>query len=226
MRLAILTSGGKDSLFACYIMASQGFDIKYLLSVVPETKESYMFHRPSVALSRLQSEALGVELLTKGTKGEKEKELKDLKDLISSVKGEIEGVVAGAVASEYQRQRVDVICEDLGLRSFAPIWHKEPELLLREMTSANFEIIITSVTAQGLDESWLGRKIDEKCIEDLISLNKKYGIHVSGEGGEYETLVLDMPMFKRRLEVLKARKEWDGTSGTYIVEKARLSDKS
>jgi predicted ATP pyrophosphatase (TIGR00289 family) len=223
MRLAVLTSGGKDSFFAFYVMASQGFDIRYLLSVVPETKESYMFHRPTIGLLKLQSEATGIELLTKNTLGKKEKELKDLKDILSSVK--IEGAVAGAVASEYQKQRIDVICEDLGLKSFVPIWHKDPKLLLMEMIDANFEVVITSVNAEGLDESWLGRKIDEKCVHDLISLNEKYGLHVSGEGGEYETLVLDMPLFNKKLEILKAKKEWDGCSGAYIVEKARLVDK-
>ncbi|MEE8167474.1 MAG: diphthine--ammonia ligase [Candidatus Hydrothermarchaeales archaeon] len=224
MKLAALTSGGKDSLFAAYIMHSQGFKIKYLLTVLPERSDSYMFHHPSVRLTSYQARAMGIPRLTKGTEGEKEKELEDLKALISSVKGEIEGVVSGALFSKYQKQRVDAICEALNLRSFAPLWHKDPEMLLREMLDAGFEIIITAVAAMGLDENWLGRRIDERCIEDLKDLHKKYKIHICGEGGEFESLVLDMPLFKQRLEIVKARKEC-GISGTYAIEQVKLVNK-
>lgn len=217
MKLAALVSGGTDSLFAAYVMHSQGFEIRYLITLLPERADSYMFHHPNAHLTRYQAEAMGLPLLTKSTKGEEEKELQDLKEIISSVKGEIQGVVSGAVFSEYQKQRIDVICEELNLISFAPLWHKNPEMLLREMLESGFEIIITAVAARGLDESWLGRRIDEKCVEDLRELNKKYKIHMSGEGGEFETLVLDMPMFRKKLKILEARKEWSETSGTYVI---------
>jgi ABC transporter with metal-binding/Fe-S-binding domain ATP-binding protein len=225
MKLAALTSGGKDSLFAAYVMHSQGFEIRYLLTVIPERKDSYMFHHPNIRLTEYQASAMDIQLLTKVTKGEKEKELEDLKQLIASVKDEIEGVVSGALASEYQKQRIDAICEESNLKSFAPLWHKDPETVLGEMVEAGFEVIITAVAAGGLDESWLGRRIDRQCIEELKEVNKRYKIHISGEGGEFETLVLDMPMFKRKLEIIKARKEWDGTSGTYLIEEVKLIEK-
>lgn len=226
MKLAALVSGGKDSLFAAYIMHSQGFEIKYLVTILPEREDSYMFHHPNAHLTQHQAHAMGIPLLTKSTKGEEEKELRDLKEIIGSAKDEIEGVVSGALFSEYQKQRIDVVCEELRLVSFAPLWHKNPEMLLREMLEAGFEIIITAVAAQGLNESWLGRRIDEKCIEELKELNKKYKIHISGEGGEFETLVLDMPMFREKLKITKARKEWDGVRGTYVVENCNSTDKS
>ncbi|MFQ6136210.1 MAG: diphthine--ammonia ligase [Candidatus Hydrothermarchaeales archaeon] len=225
MKLAALTSGGKDSLFATHIMHSQGFEIRYLITLLPERIDSYMFHYPNVHLTKYQAKAMGIQLLTKTTKGEKEKELEDLKKIIGSVKDEIEGVVTGALFSEYQKQRVDIICERLNLKSFAPIWHKDPEMLLREMVDAGFEIIVTAVAAYGLDESWLGRGIDEECIQELKELNEKYKIHIGGEGGEFETLVLDMPMFKRRLEILKAEREWNKDSGVYRIDDVRLIDK-
>lgn len=225
MKLAALTSGGKDSLFAAYVMHSQGFEIKYILTVIPEQANSYMFHHPNVRLAEYQASAISIQLLTKTTEGKKERELEDLKELIASVKDEIEGIVSGALASEYQKQRIDTICGELNLKSFAPLWHKDPETVLREMLDAGFEVIITAVAAQGLDKSWLGRRIDKKCIEDLKEANKKYKIHISGEGGEFETLVLDMPLFKRKLEVIKARKEWDGARGTYLIEEVKLRDK-
>ncbi|MBI5253044.1 MAG: TIGR00289 family protein [Euryarchaeota archaeon] len=225
MKLAALVSGGKDSLFAAYVMHSQGFEVKYLVTMLPEREDSYMFHHPNVHLTQHQAQSIGIPLLTKSTKGEEEKELQDLKEIISSAKDEIGGVVSGAVFSEYQKQRIDVVCEELNLVSFAPLWHKNPEMLLREMLEAGFEIAITAVAAHGLNESWLGRRIDERCIEELKELNKKYKIHISGEGGEFETLVLDMPMFGKKMEILKARKKLDATSGIYTIEGVRLVDK-
>lgn len=222
MRLAALTSGGKDSLFAAYTMVSQGFEIKYLITLYPESPESYMFHHPNVRFVESQARAMGIQLLTKTTKGEKEGEIEDLKRVIGLVKDEIEGVVTGALSSEYQKQRIDVVCEELGLVSFAPLWHKDPEALLKEMLDAGFTVIITSVAAEGLREDWLGRRIDEGCIAELKELNRKYGVHIGGEGGEYETLVLDMPLFREKLEIVEACVEWDGTSGTYAVKDLKM----
>jgi diphthine-ammonia ligase len=225
MNLVALTSGGKDSLFAAYVMHAQGFEIKHIITIFPESQDSYMFHHPNVHLTGDMAKSMGIPFLKRTTGGEKERELIDLKDAIASVKGGIRGVVSGALSSEYQRQRIDVICEELGLVSFAPLWHKDPEMLLLEMLDAGFEMIITAVAADGLDEAWLGRKIDMECIEDLKGLHRRHGIHIGGEGGEFETLVLDMPLFKNKLEIKKARKEWDGTSGVYVVEDGGLVTK-
>jgi ABC transporter with metal-binding/Fe-S-binding domain ATP-binding protein len=219
MKLAALTSGGKDSLFAAYLMHSQGFEIRYLVTLQPISDESYMFHFPNLWLTGLQAAAMGVPILSRGTSGEKEEEVKDLEALLRSVGGEIEGVVTGAIASEYQKQRIDMVCEELGIPSFAPLWHKDPQILLRELLGAGFEVIITSVAAEGLDKSWLGRTLDEKAIDDLKVLGERHGLHLAGEGGEYETLVLSMPVFNRRFRVLRAHINWHHTHGVYEVRK-------
>lgn len=94
-----------------------------------------------------------------------------------------------------------------------------------DLLKAGFEIIIVAVAAYGLDEKWLGRRINEACIEELISLNEKYGINVAGEGGEYETFVIDCPLYKKRIEIEEAVKTWDGSRGSCEIKKARLIDK-
>ena len=218
MKLAALTSGGKDSLFAAYIMHSQGFEIRYLVTLHPASDESYMFHVPNLWITGLQALAMEAPILMRGTSGEKEREVEDLKAVLESVEGEIEGVVTGAVASEYQKQRVDMVCEDLGIPSFAPLWHKDPEMLLREIMDAGFKVIVTSVAAEGLDKSWLGRSINEDTLEALKTLGEKYGLHLAGEGGEYETLVLDMPLFKHSFAVTNAEAHWHTTYGVYEVK--------
>jgi predicted ATP pyrophosphatase (TIGR00289 family) len=149
--------------------------------------------------------------------------LVDLRQVLRGL--DVEGVVSGAIASNYQKNNIDKICEELGLVSLAPLWGREPVELIREMLRAGFEIIITSAAAQGLDENWLGRKLDEKALQDLIKLRERYGVNPSGEGGEYESLVLDAPFFKSRIEVAEAEKTWRGTSGHYLVKRARLVEK-
>ena len=226
MRLAALFSGGKDSTYALFL-ASKTHEIKYLVTIFPESKESWMFHHPCIELTSLQAKAMRIEQIIQKTKGEKEKELEDLKKALERIKNEIDGVVSGAIQSEYQKTRIDRICKELKLKSLAPLWHRDAEQLLKEEIEEGFEIIMTGVFAEGLDESWLGRKIDLKTVEELKELKKKYGINLAGEGGEFETLVLDCPLFEKKIEILEAEKIWDGetNSGYLIVKSARLISK-
>jgi ABC transporter with metal-binding/Fe-S-binding domain ATP-binding protein len=211
MKLAALLSGGKDSLYAAFLMNQQGYDIEYIINIISENPDSYMFHVPNAHLVRYQAKAMSIKLIEKKTRGEKEKELADLEDAIRKVRYRVSGIVSGAVASNYQKSRIDAVCKNFSLQSFVPLWKRDPEELLRSMLKDDFEIIITAVAAQGLGEEWLGRRIDEKCIEDLIKLNKKYKISINGEGGEYETLVLDCPMFNKKIEIL------DGAADTLAI---------
>ncbi len=227
MRLAVLLSGGKDSTYSAYLMKKEGHEIKYVIALVSENPESYMFHVPNVHLVKDIAQLMNVPFLQKATKGEKEKELEDLKAALSEIKGEIDGVVTGAVASRYQKFRVDKICEDLGLQSLAPLWQREPEEVAKEMVRSGFEIIITSVSAPPMDRSWLGRRYDDYCIRDLVKLNRMHGIHVLGEGGEFESLVLDCPLFSRKIVVAESEKVWDSKthSGYMKISRIKLAEK-
>jgi len=220
MKVALLFSGGKDSAYALWTASSFGWEIKVLLTMLPASDSSYMFHRPNVEWTPLQAEALDIPIIMQKSSGEKTPELDDLKSLIQSI--EVDGVVTGAIGSEYQKEKVDMICEELGLRSFSPLWHKDGEMLLKDIVNAGFEVIITSVSAEGFDESWLGRKIDEECIRELLKLRDRYGISVVGEGGEMETFVLYSPMFKKRLKILKSERRWDGVRGVFEIKDAKL----
>jgi predicted ATP pyrophosphatase (TIGR00289 family) len=225
MKLATLFSGGKDSTFALYKAMEERHEIKYLVTIFPERQDSWMFHYPCLELTKLQAESLGIKQIVGKTKGEKEKELDCLKDILSKLK-DIDGVVSGALASNYQKQRVDKICEELGLKSIAPLWQRDQEEILKEETSI-FDVIITAVAADGFDASWLGRKIDGKTIEDLKKLKEKFGINIAAEGGEFETFVLDAPVFKKKIEIKSFEKKWDNkTNSGYIeVKSARLVKK-
>ncbi len=227
MKLASLISGGKDSMYSAYLCKKSGHSIEFLLGMVSENKESYMFHTHNIHLLETISEITMIPLIMGKTKGVKEEELKDLRDLLAKVKDKVDGITTGAIASNYQKQRVDNICAELGLQSVAPFWGREPADVLKEMLANGFEIIIVAVAAPPLDASWLGRRIDSKVVDDLVELNKKYGIHIAGEGGEYDSLVVSCPMYNgKRIFVEEAEKVWDEKtkSGTLNIKNIRLVD--
>jgi diphthine-ammonia ligase len=222
MRVAALFSGGKDSVFAVYITQQYGWDVTHLVSLLPKKPDSWMFHSLNIHYTDLLAKALDIPLVKRATAAEKEAELDDLTQVLQGL--EIDGVISGAIASEYQRTRIEKICDELGIKSFSPLWHKNQELLLRDQVKAGFHIIIVGVFAEGFDETWLGRTIDEKTIDALVSLQKKHGINIAGEGGEYETLVLSGPLFSKRLVIDESEKEWNRDSGVFQVKKAHLED--
>jgi len=198
MKVAALFSGGKDSAYAVHYAQQQGYDVTCLLSVVSKNKESYMYHTLNIERVPEQARAMGLKLYQLETEGVKEEEVGDLMVMLEYLKEEegIKGVVSGALASEYQKTRVERVCHELGLASISPLWHVEPEAYMRMLIAAGFDARIAGVFADGLDKSWVGKKIDEVTLQKL----KKLRIHLAGEGGEYETTVLDGPGFKERLE--------------------------
>ncbi|MBI5803214.1 diphthine--ammonia ligase [Candidatus Pacearchaeota archaeon] len=203
MKLGVLFSGGKDSTFAAYLVKKNGYKIACLISIVSENKESFMFHTPSISKTSVQSEAMRIPLIVQETKGEKETELMDLKKAIEKAKKEfhIEGIVTGAIESVYQASRVQKICDELNLECFNPLWLRNQFELLQNLIKNKFEVIITGVFAYPLDKTWLGKKIDKKFIEEIKKLNEKYKINPAGEGGEFESFVLNCPLFKKKLKV-------------------------
>ncbi len=223
MKVAALISGGKDSALALHRAMKRGYDVKYLVTMIPHREDSWMFHYPNVHLTDLFAKACGIPLIKAETSGVKERELEDLKRTLIDL--DIDGIVSGAVRSTYQKSRIDRICAEIGLKSIAPLWGEDQKALMEELIFKDFNVIFTGVCAYGLDRSWLGRRLDRQALNDLIELNKRYGISLIGEGGEYETLVLDAPYFNWRIKILRHRIVWKGDSGYLIVDEARLEKK-
>jgi ABC transporter with metal-binding/Fe-S-binding domain ATP-binding protein len=219
MRLASLFSGGKDSTYASHLASREG-ELVTLVTVKPRREDSWMFHTVNLHLVPLLAEAHGLGLVTVESSGEKEKELEDLKQALGAL--DIDGIVTGAIASSYQKKRVDVICGELGLDNVSPLWGRFSPELLDEVIEVGMEVVVTAVAAMGLDERWLGRVLDRDAAGELKELSMRHGFDVCGEGGEMETLVVDAPWFGKRLKIARARKEWDGVRGSYVVEEARL----
>ena len=223
MRVAVLATGGKDSALALYRVLKMGYEVKCLACMIPMKEDSWMFHYPNIRLMDLFAEAVGIPLVKAKTLAVKEREVEDLKQLIVGL--DVDGIVSGAIASTYQKSRIEKMCEQLRLKCLAPLCHENPLNILKEIVDLKFDVIVTGVYAYGFSEEWLGRKIDDIAIEALIELNRHYGISLVGEGGEYETLVLDAPFFKKRIKILEAEKIWKNQSGYFLIAKAKLESK-
>jgi diphthine-ammonia ligase len=230
-----LFSGGKDSSWALYRALERGLRVERLVTVHPDG-DSYMYHVPATELAGLAAESIGVELVEirpddfgadsaadAGAQGDAELEPLEaaLQELDADLPDGVAGITAGAVESEYQASRIEAMADRLGADLFAPLWGHDPEAAAEAMLDAGFEIRIVQVAAEGFDESWLGRRLDADALADLRALNEAYGVHVLGEGGEFETLVTDGPHMDRPIE-LEYATEWDGIRGSIVVEDARL----
>lgn len=226
MNVAILFSGGKDSTMALYNALKSNEDVKYLLSMKSRNDESYMFHVPNIHITDLLSEALDIPIISVETDGVKEEELQDLKAAFEKLKSlDVEAIYTGALYSVYQKSRIEKLADEVGLKVISPYWHVNELDYMRKIVSLGFKIIICGVAAWGLDESWLGRIIDDEVIDELVKINEKYQVNIAFEGGEAETLAVDGPIFKKRIKILKDKKEWHLDSGVYIIEDAVLEDK-
>jgi diphthine-ammonia ligase len=229
LRLAVLYSSGKDSNYALWIMQKQNYDVKCLVTIKSRNKNSYMYHTPNIELAELQAKALNMPIIIEETEGQKEKELEELEKALSRAKNEykVEGAVTGALYSNYQRERIERICDKLGLKIFSPLWHINQETELREIIRNRFKVIMTSIAAEGLDKSWLGKELGEKDVDRLAQLGKKIGLNVAGEGGEYESLVLDGPNFSSEIMIEKSRIiEENKNTANLVIEITRLKEKA
>jgi len=230
-----LFSGGKDSSWALYRAIEEGHPVERLVTVHPEG-DSFMYHVPATTLAGLAAESIGIPLVDVSPPafgdrdGESSAERGDRElEPLEAVLGEladgwdgIGGVTAGAVASSYQTDRIEGMCERLGAELFAPLWERDPRELIDAMLDAGFEITIVAVAARGLDESWLGRTIDAGAVAELERLNDEYGVHILGEGGEFETLVTDGPHMDRPIR-LEYEPFFDGVRGAVEITDAWLA---
>jgi len=202
MSWAALTSGGKDSILSCQKAIDSGKDVQYLVTARPENRDSYMFHSANLDVVPVIAQVANMQYVEITTEGNKEEELVDLESGLALL--DVEGVIAGAVASEYQAGRVKAITDRLGLELFIPLWHMDTELLLREVALLmDARIIVTA--AEGLDASFLGARIDDALIQRLKRVAATRRINLAGEGGEYESITLNAPFYSRPITYSSAQ---------------------
>ena len=225
MKLCALFSGGKDSTFAVYQAGLDGHDVVCLMTIFPRSEESHLLHYPNISSTALQAKAMGIpQIIATTDSDESQTETWKLQKMLEEAKEKfgIEGIVHGGIHSDYQRKIFETVCKKLNLKTISPLWHIDQLEYLHKLIESKFRFIITSVSAEGLDDSWLGKEITLQDINRLNQLSSKYGFNVSFEGGEAETFVIGCPIFSGTIKIVKSKTVWDGYRGRFEITEAVL----
>ena len=178
-----------------------------------------MFQIPGTHLVQHQATLAGVPWLSGDTPGVHDEEVNDLEAALSTL--DIDGIVSGAIRSDYQKSRLERMSERLGIRSWTPLWHQDSLEHMRGLVDHGFEVMLSSVSCEGLDASWIGRVLNEEHLRELVALSLQFRFNVDGEGGEYETLVIGGPHLPGRLNVTGAVR-WEGSRGMLEFDEVTL----
>jgi len=193
-------SGGKDSCFACYLALGEGYKISHLVNFISQEFKRVSFHGTESRLIQLQSQSLGIPLLQRETTWNGYEQ--EFREAVRSLLTEgIKGMVFGDIYLQEHKEWVERVCGDLGIEAVEPLWDKSSEEVFTDFIDAGFEAIIVSAKAELIDEEWIGRRVDRNFMEYLKAKN----IDLCGENGEYHTLVVNGPLFKRRIEVTESK---------------------
>ncbi|KAM9708154.1 diphthine--ammonia ligase [Menidia menidia] len=217
MKVVALISGGKDSCYNMMQCVAAGHRIVALANLRPahtDELDSYMYQTVGHQAIDLYADAMDLPLYRRTiqgssldisrnyrkTEGDEVEDLYQLLHLVKEKEG-VDAVSVGAILSDYQRVRVENVCLRLGLQPLAYLWRRDQESLLSEMISCDLHAILIKVAAFGLDpEKHLGKSLAD-VGPYLKQLSQKYGVHICGEGGEYETFTLDCPLFKKKIVI-------------------------
>jgi ABC transporter with metal-binding/Fe-S-binding domain ATP-binding protein len=228
LKLAALYSGGKDSNYSIFEMKRLGHDVVCLISILPEISDSLLFHYPNIRLTGALAQAIGLPIREFHSGDAKlETEISILENAISLVKDEfgIDGIVHGGISSNFQKRNFEKVCRDMQLSVYSPLWNLEPSIYLHNLIDENFEITIVSVSALGLGREWLGITLNHDYVDKLEFLSTKYGFNLNFEGGEGETLVVDCPIYKKKLRIREGIVKWFGDNGIFEISEYELIDK-
>ena len=193
-------SGGKDSCFACYRAICKGYDISCLVNFISKEYKRVSFHGTEDRLIQLQAEALGISLLQKETTGNGYEQ--EFKEAVRSLIPEgIKGMIFGDIYLQEHKDWVERVCGELGIEAVEPLWGEEPERILLDFIDAGFQAIIVSAKADLFGKEWIGRKIDR----DFFKYVKENSVDICGENGEYHTLVVNGPVFKKKIRITESK---------------------
>ena len=219
MRVAVLSSGGKDSAAAWWWAQCKGWDVEFLVTVRIAGDDSMMFQVPGTEIVQYQAELAGIQWVPVSSSGD-ENEMNDLARELKKL--DVDALVSGALRSDYQKSRIETMCDRLGIISYTPLWHQSPLEHVKGLVDNGFGVMLTSVACEGLNASWIGKILDKESLNDLIQLAKLHRFNVDGEGGEYETLVVFGPHFNGTIDIV-GNIQWTGRRGILDIESITTS---
>ncbi|MEM3451454.1 MAG: diphthine--ammonia ligase [Nitrososphaerales archaeon] len=220
-RALVISSGGKDSILALHKAWMQGVKIVGIVTMLPENPYSMLYHAHNVKHVKSIAESIGINWYgfkaeEKDEKGSLERALKELK---------VDLLISGCIASKYQKDILNNVAESVNMKHFTPLWNMKAYDVLKEIIFMKMDVMIVSVAAYGLDKKWLGKHLTQKNVNELLRLSEKYHFNPIGEGGDYDSFVLDAPLYKKRLVPLKVAKKWEKDSGALEIQELIMMDK-
>ncbi|HEX9099027.1 MAG TPA: diphthine--ammonia ligase [Candidatus Dormibacteraeota bacterium] len=193
-RYALMWSGGKDSALALDRAGRRGLEVTRLLSFYDSTTRRVRFHATRVEMLEAQGQAVGIDLHAIPTTWD-EMEGRLRQELASLHEDGFAGVVFGDIHLADVRAWYEERVTSAGLEHVEPIWGEPPELLLDEFIASGGRAVITCVDLAKLDESWLGRIVDERFASEIAAT----GADPCGENGEYHSFAFAGPVFRQPL---------------------------
>ena len=227
MKVGILFSGGKDSTFAIDYAKEQGYDIEYLLSVKPTRTDCFLFHFATVEHTPKLAESLGIKhILTTCSVADPEQEAKIVHDIVVK-QPKVDAILLGGTGlQETQLGSVRKVLAPYGIKVYATHTGKPHDQVMLEMLNKGYRFMITQVASDGLGQDFLGHELTKKNINEFFERSKKYGFHSGGEGGYFDTLALDGPIFKFAIDIQQSHKVMeDQFSGHLVADKVALVEK-
>jgi diphthine-ammonia ligase len=221
--VAIAWTGGKDSSLALHEAEASGCRINSLVTFAP-TNARFLAH--PLTFMRLQAQALSLPHRVIEVEAPYER---SYENAILSLKKEhgIDALVTGDI-DEVVGQSPDWML-DRGVRCgvdvLRPLWQRDRFELLYRFISLRFRAIFSCVKMPWFTEEWLGTGLSHSSIERLRDLSKRTELDVCGERGEYHTMVLDGPLFRKRVEIVSYSKHADNSTMYLSFENLRLTEK-
>lgn len=198
-------SGGKDCSLALYRAKVGGMDVRYLANTVTEDKQLSCSHDISAAVIHRQSEALGIPIVQLPTTGDTYEA--EFVKMLKSFKAEgIDGGVFGDIDFNPHREWIENVCRKADITPYLPLWEEDQRKLLEEFIEAGFVAVVITIKAEFFGKETLGQVVDRNFISQLDEMRKTKDITPCGEAGEYHTLVIDGPVFQKRLEITESEK--------------------
>lgn len=216
MEVAVLYSGGKDSTYAIKKCVDEGWKIKYLISVKPTRTDCYLFHFATVEHTKEFADAMGIpQFYLTCDVADPIKEAEIIRNLVKN--NLVDAVVLGGTGlQETQIKSLRDALFPMGVEVFASHTGEDHGELLLSMIKEGFKIMITQIASDGLDKNWVGKILDEVSFVEFKKLSEQYGFHIGGEGGYYDTLIIDCPFFKKRFEVVNADKVMESKNTGFL----------
>ena len=215
-RYALMWSGGKDSALALDRAFKSGIEVGRLLSFYDAATGRVRFHATRVEMLEAQAAAIGIDLRAVPTAWQ-EMEANLRAQLLSLREEGFKGVVLGDIHLVDVRAWYEERVTAAGLQHVEPIWGEPSHLLLDEFVSSGGRAVVTCVEVAKLDESWLGRVIDDRFASEIGST----GVDVCGENGEYHSFAFAGPVFKKLLSWTAGKRRVDsGFAQLDLLERA------